>query len=203
MGQIMTSDGWKALFSMTIRTPEAAARVVLGLGLVRVELLLSLTLMTVLNAIVFSVFFQLSSTQIAASEIFPAAYQSPTVYALLTGGMSVLTVIALLWSGRALGGRGTLDGIFAVITWLQVLRLAVQTLVLVLLFIMPTLAGILAIIGNLWGIWILINFIKVAHEFSTIGRAATVLIMAVMTGLFGLTLIVALIGGAARIGGVG
>lgn len=198
----MSLDGWKALFTLTFRDPAAAARVVLGLGLVKVELLLSLTLMTVLNAIVFSVFYQISSTQIAASEIFPAAYQSPTIYAVLTGGMSLLTVITLLWSGRALGGRGTLDGFLAVITWLQVLRLAVQVVVLVLLFVMPTLAGMLAIAGNLWGLWILVHFINVAHGFENMGRAASVLVMAVMVGLFGLTLIVALIGGAARIGGV-
>jgi len=201
MGQTMTMDGWKALFILTFRAPEAAARAVLGLGLSRAELLLSLTLMTVLNSIVFSVFFQMSKTQIAASEIFPAAYQSPTVYAVLTGGMSLLTVVALLWSGRSMGGQGTLDGFLAVVTWLQVLRLAVQSLVLVLLFVMPTVAGMLAIFGNLWGIWVLMNFVKVAHAFDNIGRAAAVLIMAVMVGLFGLTLIVALIGGAARIGG--
>lgn len=202
MGKMMEKGGLQALFGLTLRQPEQAARVVLGFGLARVEWLLALTLMTVLNAIIFSVFYQTTSAGVAPNLIFPQAYQSPALYALLTGGVSLITVLALLWTGRSLGGRGSLEDLLAVITWLQVIRFAVQSVVLGLLFIMPALAAVLAVVGNLWGLWVLISFINVAHGFENMGRASAVLVIAAMAGLFGLTIIVALIGGAASFGGV-
>jgi len=202
MGQMMKKGALQALFGLTLRQPEQAARVVLGFGLARVEWLLALTLMTVLNAIIFSVFYQMTKSGLAPNAIFPQAYQSPALYALLTGGLSLLTVLALLWTGRALGGRGSLEDILAVITWLQVIRFALQSVVLVLLFVMPMLAGMLAILGNLWGLWVLISFINAAHDFNNMGRASAVLVIAVVGGLFGLTIIIALIGGAVSFGGV-
>jgi len=202
MGQIMTLAQVQVLFQLTMRQPAQAARLVIAMEIPRGFMLVALALLTVLNAIVFSLFVLYATTIGGGILALPVIFESPAVYTLVTGGVSILTILALLWSGRALGGRATLDEMIAVVTWIQVPHLVLQTLAFAVMFAMPALSAMLGAVGNLWLLWMLIHFINVAHRFNSMGRAAAVLAMAAAAGILGLSLILGLIGGAATIGGV-
>lgn len=174
----------------TIRDPARAARTLLACPVGREVLWSALILAAVLNTLLFS----LSGILLPTPQAFPVLFSSPLVYfALVTLGL-VGFIQFLAWVGRLLGGQGDFTRVMVLLVWLQYLRLLVQAVVLLLLLTFPFLSLLLVMAASLVGLFILLHFIMQAHQLASLGRAAVVLILAMLAMAVALSVLLALVG---------
>ncbi|MCR9125925.1 MAG: YIP1 family protein [Rhodobacteraceae bacterium] len=192
----MNFASFQALVIQSVRDPAAAARFLLALDLPRQTLWMALTLVAVLNTLMFS----LSNLVTPTTSPIPGIFDTPIVYLGFVLGGLVLVVLSLFWTGRALGGVGRLEDILVLVVWLQGLRVLVQALVILLMVTFPLLSALVVLAAGVIGLWILAHFVDQAHRFGSLARSAGVLIAGFLAMVLGLSLFLSLIG--ARVIGV-
>ena len=193
----MNAEIVKHLVTQTLFSPRAAAERILALNLPRNWLWMALGLMSVLNGIVYSISLGLSpESDTQTVSMIPPAFRSPVLFTLFLFSALALTVAALTWVGRTLGGTGHVDQVLALIAWMQVLRLGVQVALLVFMLASPLGGLMLVIITSLWGLVILIAFIDRAHGFNNILKSTVTLILAFLAMVIGLSTILSVLAAA-------
>lgn len=191
----MTPAFFIDLARQSLFSPRAAASRLLALDLPAAWLWMALALMTVLNAITYSVSLYITGPAPAeAAQVLPPMLGSPMLFALFLGGGLALTVLAVTWIGQKMGGKARLADILAVIAWLQVLRLAVQLGALVLMLALPGLVGLVLIAASVWGLVILVAFLDRAHGFENWPKTVLMLLVASLAMVVVLTLVLGLTG---------
>lgn len=190
----MTQTEFKALVMQSLFAPRQAAQQILRLGWPRHVLWLALALMSVLNALVYSVTAQMMPPPGTGPAMMPPILQSPLVFALALFGALALTVLALQRIGQFLDGGARFDDMLALVTWLQVLRLGLQLAVVVLSLVAPGLGAMLVIVGSVWGLVILAAFVQTAHGFEGRGKAIGVIMLAVLAMAVGLSVLISTLG---------
>ncbi|MEL7132845.1 MAG: YIP1 family protein [Pseudomonadota bacterium] len=182
----------------TLRDPKAASQRIINLNLDRQTLYFALFAVAAINAILASGPVVLLSGSIdptlrAAVPLVGLLERPIALFAVVAGGLLVM-VHGLVWAGRALGGHGEFSDMLALLTWLQALRAAAQALILLLSFIVPAIAGLVALGVAILAFWLLLHFISAALRFNSLFRAFGLLLV-VLAGLFiGLMLIATLTG---------
>lgn len=189
----MNLKNWTELAIMSVRDPASAARILLGMGFDIKSLWRALVVVSIGNTLLYS----LSILMFPDSTPLSHFLSTPFVYFAIVAGGLTLTSVSITWVGRKMGGTGRLADIMVLIVWMQALRLVVQVVVLVLVFVLPTLSALLVMAAGLIGIYMLVNFIAQAHGFQSKGRAAVVLIASMLAIMVGLTIILSLLGGVA------
>lgn len=171
----MSQPVLKDLAIQTIRTPELAARVLLGLNLPMQTLWMALILMAVLNALLYG--FAMVMTPVPeGAPIF--VLPGPFVFFALVALGLVAMVWALTQIGRWMGGQGSLRDVLILFTWLQFLRIMAQAAAVLVSFA----SGILSMMAStgifVVGVWIGLHFVNEGHRLGSLGKAAGVLIAA-------------------------
>jgi hypothetical protein len=186
----MKTSDLRELTVLSLTRPAEAARILLAQNLQRETLWTALMLVAVLNTLMFS----LSNVLMPGPSPLPQAFNSPAVYFFFVSGGLILIVMSIFWTGRALGGQGSMNDVLVMIVWLQGLRVLVQAAALILMMTIPILSALLVMAAAFIGIWILLHFVDQAHKFNSLGRSAGVLIAAFVAMVLGLSLILSLIG---------
>jgi hypothetical protein len=106
----------------------------------------------------------------------------------------VITLHLLTWVGGMMGGQGQLADVTVVLVWLQYLRLAAQAALLLLTLLVPALALMATLVVAFYSLWLLLNFLDVAHRLGSLGKSALVLVFAVVGVTMGLSFLMMLIG---------
>ncbi|SEP57995.1 YIP1 family protein [Thalassovita taeanensis] len=189
----MTLPDAQALTAQTLRDPRGAARTLLALRLNTSVLWPALALIAVLNAVLHG--FTLLT--LPSPQMLPGVLGSPLLFALFLAGGMVISTFLLTWIGQALGGKAQLDEILVLVVWVQMLRLALQAVVVLLYFVLPGLADLAAIVAGIFGLWIMINFMDEAQGFGSIGKSILVLVLATLGVGFGLSVFLLLLGATA------
>lgn len=186
----MTFKDLAALAMETLRDPRGTGERLIALNLGLPVLWTALALASVLSALLFSI----------NMAIFPAAFPmpglffNPILYAVVLAGGMVISMHLLTWMGTMLGGRGSLAQVTVLLVWLQYLRLAAQVGLLALTMIMPPLGMMATIVVAFYSLWLLLNFLDVAHGFGSIAKALVLLLMTAVGIVVGLSFLLALIG---------
>lgn len=186
----MTLKDLAALAMDTLRDPRGTGERLIALNLGLPVLWTALALASVLSALLFSI----------NMAIFPAAFPmpglffNPILYAVVLAGGMVISMHLLTWMGTMLGGRGSLAQVTVLLVWLQYLRLAAQVGLLALTMIMPPLGMMATIVVAFYSLWLLLNFLDVAHGFGSIAKALVLLLMTAVGIVVGLSFLLALIG---------
>lgn len=183
----MTQESWGDLLVTTVVRPAEAARRVLALDLPREALWTAILLVAVINTIIFT-----ASNMLWPMQGMPTP--SAPVYFFFAGGSIVLTIITLFWAGRMFGGKAEMTDIMSIIVWLQVPRIVIQSASLVLVAVLPALAGVLMVAASIVGIWIMLHFVNEAHRFGSLGRAAGVMVAAFVAMVIGLSAVLSFAG---------
>lgn len=196
---------WVDLAVETVRDPKAVAERIMAWDLNRNTLYMVLVAVAAVNALLASgpVVLNPASVDPAMRAALPilALLERPLIFFVLVAGMLVVSVHALYWAGRAMGGQGSLSDMLALIVWLQALRAVAQVVMLVVGLAMPFLAGLMALALQIAVFWVFLNFVSAGMRFGSLWRAFGLLV-AVATGLLvGMMLIATLLGVSA--GGVG
>lgn len=188
---MITLQGFTSLAAQSVTAPREVARLLLALPLSREAVGLCLALVLVLNTLVFSLGQLMSGPPPDGMALL---LSTPVAFAGLLGGSMIALILSLYWTGRGLGGRASLMQVTLLVTWLQALRVIVQVALLAIVPLMPALGGLVMIAASALGIWILVNFLHVAQETPTLGKAALMLVLSVVGMALGLTLIFSLVG---------
>lgn len=187
----MTVLNLRDLAVLTIKAPAEASRVLLGMDIPREALWTGLALVAVLNGLLFT----LSNLLVPGPSPLPEIFLVPALYTVVVAGGLVLTVYALFWTGRFMGGTGSLDDIMLTILWLQGLRVALMVVVIVLILTVPVLSALLVFAASIYGLYILLHFIDQAHRLNSLAKSAGVLVASMAAIVLGLTLLISLFGG--------
>ncbi|APZ51333.1 YIP1 family protein [Salipiger abyssi] len=185
----MTAAGFLRLAWQTLVAPRDVAKLLLSLRLGHEALLTALALVVVLNALVVGL--------IQASGLPGAALPfliSPGVIAALLAAMLTASILFMTWLGRILGGQGRAEDIALLLIWLQALRALGQVAVALAAAVSGALASLLVIAALIAGIWIMINFLDVAHGFESLGKALMLLVLGSVALVFALSFVFTLLG---------
>ena len=178
----MDGLNFRALLSRTLFAPREAAAHILALDLPRQWLWTALALMVVLNAISHALSLQLSPPDPAVALAIPPVFRSPVLFAGFLFVSLTVTIFALSWTGRLLGGAAAPDDILALTVWLQVLRLLLQLAVtlLILMSFPPFPVMLLVLVASFWGLVILVAFVDAAHRFDNLLKSFGVLVLSMI-----------------------
>lgn len=187
----MNMQYWRQLAITSVKDPADAARTLMAMQFPTRVLWNALVLVAAGN----TVLFFLSNLLFPGPSPLPAIFSEPLIYFAIVAGGLALMAWSIFWTGRLMGGKGALADILVLIVWLQALRLVVQLVVLVLMFVVPVLSAMLVLAVALIGVYILVHFVDQAHRFGSPGRAAAVLILSLLVIVIGLSVILTLIGG--------
>jgi hypothetical protein len=124
----------------------------------------------------------------------PSYFDAPLTLFILLTGLMVVYIHAMYWTGLAIGGQGALMDVLALVVWFQILRAAAQFAVIVLTLAIPSLGMILSLVIAIWGLWIFLNFIAAAMRLPSVGHGFLVLIIAAVGMVFGLGILLSMIG---------
>ncbi len=198
----MNGADFRALVRQTLFEPRAAAARILALRVPQEGWWLGLALMSVLNTLVYSLSVAMSPPpDPMAVDMMGPAFHMPVVFALMLFGALAFTVLALAHVGRFLGGQGGVGDLLALLTWMQVLRLLVQLVVVVLALVAPAVGALVVLVAAVWGSVILMVFVDVAHGFGSLFRAAGAMLASVVVLAVALSVLFSLIG-VTMIGGM-
>jgi hypothetical protein len=170
----------------TLSQPRDAAAEILSIRPNRSVMWSALVLAVLLNTMVYQISLFASPPQVA----LPVIFSSPIIFAILIGSGLVLSIYSITYAGRFIGGRAVLDDVMALLIWLQFLRFAVQLAAFLLMPIIPGIAGLLI----LYGMWLLLQFVDVAHGFENLLTSFFALILSGLGIVLGLAILLSLLG---------
>lgn len=187
---MISTVNWPQLALMTIRAPKEAAAIIMSWQLPRTELWLTAALVAILSTFMSS----LSNMLLPVPEPLAGMVNNPFTLFMIVAGGFVVTVHALFWTGRAMGGSDDMSDLLALLVWLQFLRLAAQVIVLLSVLLVPVLAGFLVLIVGIVTIWIFLNFISVGLQLNSLMKAVFVLLAGAVAMSLGFSLLLSMIG---------
>lgn len=174
----------------TLSQPRDAATEILSIRPKRSVMWSALVLAVLLNSMVYQISLFASPPQVA----LPVIFSSPIIFAILIGSGLVLSIYSITYAGRFIGGRAVLDDVMALLIWLQFLRFAVQLAAFLLMPIIPGIAGLLILCATLYGMWLLLQFVDVAHGFENLLTSFFALILSGLGIVLGLAILLSLLG---------
>lgn len=191
MGRNMTASDLISLFALTVRNPREAGVYILGLRLPAQALWIGLSLISVMTSLVFSGLMRvgpLPEDQFGEIMAGSPAYSAPLVFALMQWGRAVATVFVFYWVGRMVGGRGPLEDVLAVLTWLQAVTFVIMLGLLVGGLVLPFLTSLMILAAFVWWLWAVTALLNVAHGFGSSAKAFGVLVLSLLGVTIGLSL---------------
>lgn len=187
---MISAVNWPQLALQTLRDPKAAAAIIMSWQVPRTELWMAAAVI----AIVSTFMSTLSNVLIPVPDPLAAMVANPfTLFMIIAGGF-VVTVHALFWTGRAMGGSDDMSDLLALLVWMQTLRAAAQVAILLCVLLLPALAGFLVLIVGVATIWIFLNFISVGLQLNSLARAVLVLLAGALAMSLGFSLLLSMIG---------
>ena len=184
----------QALLSLAIQTvtnPAEAARVVNAVVLDRASLWSALVLACVLNVILQGISTLIFPVPV---ELAPLLGMAPMTMFVVYASFMIGFVYVLFWAGRAMGGTASFAAILTMMSWLQIMRAAVQAGSLLLMIAVPGLAGLFILAAGVYGVWVSMNFVNEAQEFNSLGKSLLLLILTGLGLALGLAVFLSFIG---------
>jgi len=114
---------------------------------------------------------------------------SPFSVAAVQGAANLLAVVLLAAVGRVFGGRGRPEDALLLVAWLQALMVVAQAVQLVVLLVLPGLAGLVTGLAVGLFFWLLTGFVQALHGF----RSRLAVLGGVLGTLFGAAFVVSLV----------
>lgn len=176
----MTFDlqSWMRAVWTSIMEPTAMAQKAIDLNLPREALWTALGLVAVLNVIMLSLLQLVSPAPIAFEE--QVLVLSPFAYVAIIGVFLAMLVLGVFYTGKMMGGVGTLEGTLTIVVWFQSISLTLEAIQLLLVIISPAIASIFGMLSLGALIWCFVNFINVLHGFGNLGKSAVAIILALI-----------------------
>lgn len=185
----------------TIKDPATMARNLIQMDVGREVGWMMLGLSVVLNVMM------VGMGALVAPEMFqtmlPGVIVTPITFGLIIGSLLVISIFAIYFTGQILGGEARFEDIVVLNGWLNLVMTLLFAVQLVVTLAIPVLGLMINGLRFVISVRCYLHFTKVIFKFNSIGKAFFTLVLAFMGSVFGISLILALIGfGAAAGGGV-
>ena len=183
------------LVQTSIRNPRGAAGLIMAMDLGRDVLWTALALVAVINT--FLIVLIVNTSGNGAVMPLPSYFEKPLTLFVLIAGLMVVYIHAMYWAGLAMGGKGNLMDVLALVVWYQVLRAIAQIGIVILSLAVPPLGAVMSLVIAIWGLWIFLNFLAVGLNLRSPWHSLAVVLVAFIGLVLGLAFIIAVIGSTA------
>lgn len=178
---MLTPERLGALAQLTLTEPQAGAREVMALNPP-----LALRWTALLAASVTAVVLAYLPPALAGNL---ANLPAPFLLLAIQLAANLLAVWMLSAGGRMFGGTGRFEDALLLLAWLQLLMVAVQAAQLLLALVIPPLAVIFMLVAVGLFFWILTDFVRALHGFSSRGMV----MLGIVGGMFAATFVIVIL----------
>ena len=187
----LTPASFGRLIMYSVRDPRGAAQLLLNFGIPREFIWPAMLLVAVVSAILYTIHNFLAPPDPAAPALTPIGIAIFSVSSIIAISVMIQVI------GRVFGGSGQFWDTLLLITFMQVVLIALQFVQTIVSLITTAFSGLFLILGLGLTIWLLVNFTAVVHGFSSLGKAFGVVVMAFLATGF----VLAVMLGIAGVGG--
>lgn len=176
----------------SLRTPRDAARAVMAFDLDRATRWQALFALVIVGSVLSVVATFLLTGQLGLFLGF--AFATPLTAAIVQLSVTVMTVYAVYWIGRAMGGQGAFEDAILLVAWVQFVVICLQLVQLAAFLVLRPVSGLVDIVAAVVSVWMLVGFIAELHGFKSLLRVFVMVIATVFAMAFCLSLILAILG---------
>ncbi len=162
----------------TPRDPKSVAKQLLGLGLLRPQIISLFTVSVCLSVI--SLF--VSNVSMNGDDPFvivvgPGLVMGPLPVAIMIFVMTLVSALASSRIGRMFGGQGDFNALLIVMSWLQWVQFVFQILSTLLSFISIALSGLASLLIFVLTLWIFVAMVDRAHGFESVLKSIVTIVL--------------------------
>ena len=162
----------------TPRDPKSVAKQLLGLGLLRPQII-SLFAVSVCLSVISLFVSNVSMNGDNPFVIFvgPGLVMGPFPVAIMIFVMTLVSAFASSRIGRMFGGQGDFNALLIVMSWLQWMQFVFQMLSTLLSFISIALSGLISLVIFVLTLWIFVAMVDRAHGFESALKSIVTIVL--------------------------
>ena len=162
----------------TPRDPKSVAEYLLGLGLLRPQIISLFAVSVCLSVI--SLF--VSNVSMNGDNPFvivggPGLVMGPLPVAIMIFVMTLVSALASSRIGHMFGGQGDFNALLIVMSWLQWMQFVFQMLSTLLSFISIALSGLISLVIFVLTLWIFVAMVDRAHGFESVLKSIVTIVL--------------------------
>ena len=162
----------------TPRDPKSVAEHLLGLGLLRPQLISLFAVSVCLSVIsLFVSNVSLNGDNPFVIVVGPGLVMGPLPVAIMIFVMTLVSALASSRIGRMFGGQGDFNALLIVMSWLQWMQFVFQMLSTLLSFVSIALSGLATLVIFVLTLWIFVAMVDRAHGFESALKSIVTIVL--------------------------
>ena len=169
----------------TPRDPKSVAAHLLGLGLLRPQIISLFAVSVCLSVIsLFVSNVSMNGDNPFVIVVGPGLVMGPLPVAIMIFVMTLVSALASSRIGRMFGGQGDFNALLIVMSWLQWMQFVFQMLSTLLSFVSIALSGLASLVIFVLTLWIFVAMVDRAHGFeSALKSILTIVLGSTVAGI--------------------
>ena len=162
----------------TPRDPKSVAEQLLGLGLLRPQIISLFAISVCLSVIsLFVSNVSMNGDNSFVIVVGPGLVMGPLPVAIMIFVMTLVSAFASSRIGRMFGGQGDFNALLIVMSWLQWMQFVFQMLSTLLSFISIALSGLISLVIFVLTLWFFVAMVDRAHGFESALKSIVTIIL--------------------------
>ena len=162
----------------TPRDPKSVAENLLGLGLLRPQIIKLFAVSVCLSVISLFVFnVSMNGDNPFVIIVGPGLVMGPLPVAIMIFVMTLVSAVASSRIGRMFGGQGDFNALLIVMSWLQWMQFVFQMLSTLLSFVSIALSGLASLVIFVLTLWIFVAMVDRAHGFESALKSIVTIVL--------------------------
>ncbi len=162
----------------TPRDPKSVAEQLLGLGLLRPQIISLFAVSVCLSVIsLFVSNVSMNGDNPFVIVVGPGLVMGPLPVAIMIFVMTLVSAFASSRIGRMFGGQGDFNALLIVMSWLQWMQFVFQMLSTLLSFVSIALSGLISLVIFVLTLWIFVAMVDRAHGFESALKSIVTIVL--------------------------
>ena len=162
----------------TPRDPKSVAEHLLGLGLLRPQIISLFAVSVCLSVIsLFVSNVSMNGDNPFVIVVGPGLVMGPLPVAIMIFVMTLVSALACSRIGRMFGGQGDFNALLIVMSWLQWMQFVFQMLSTLLSFVSIALSGLASLVIFVLTLWIFVAMVDRAHVFESALKSIVTIVL--------------------------
>ena len=162
----------------TPRDPKSVAEHLLGLGLLRPQIISLFAVSVCLSVIsLFVSNVSMNGDNPFVIVVGPGLVMGPLPVAIMIFVMTLVSALASSRIGRMFGGQGDFNALLIVMSWLQWMQFVFQMLSTLLSFVSIALSGLASLVIFVLTLWIFVAMVERAHGFESALKSIVTIVL--------------------------
>ena len=162
----------------TPRDPKSVAEYLLGLGLLRPQIISLFAVSVCLSVIsLFVSNLSMNGDNPFVIVVGPGLVMGPLPVAIMIFVMTLVSALASSRIGHMFGGQGEFNALLIVMSWLQWMQFVFQMLSTLLSFISIALRGLISLVIFVLTLWIFVAMVDRAHGFESVLKSIVTIVL--------------------------